>query len=102
MHAVGAVDQTLRRPFGQFRSTLGTGPLGPPEQRTRFSCLASCRVAWFLARSHLKNLSEIVRCFQQTSPEPITREINEIVQRPTRRASVHQPCRPSERLLSVV
>src|SRR5258708_3406645 len=82
MHAVGAVDQTLRRPFGQFRSPLGTGPLWPPELRIRFSCLPSCRVGWFLARCHLKNLSEIARCFQQTSPEPITHEINEIVQQP--------------------
>ena len=31
---------------------------------------------------YAQNLSEIVRCFQQTSPEPITHEINEIVQQP--------------------
>jgi hypothetical protein len=40
------------------------------------------RVAWYLARCHLKNLSDIARCLQQISPEPITHEINEIVQQP--------------------
>jgi hypothetical protein len=84
MHAVGAVDQTLRRPFGQFRSPLGTGPLRPQSHKSvsRVSHHA-------LARCHLKNLSEIARCFTGADHP---RNHRDRCSRPARRASVHQPC----------
>src|SRR5271167_1672570 len=61
----GALAQHIR----PLLQSCNTAPLRPPELRIRFRCLASCWPPRFLARCHLKNLSEIARCFQQTSPE---------------------------------